>query len=183
MDAARLQRVTTSRFSSCSSWFSRSSGFNSGYVFFDSFSGLLKEFPILFYVLVNSFPEVDFCPPLRRRFWRSVHAHGYLDTISTRSLYLAVTFAVIGLSFLSWCNDSVYGPDSGMRRNPWSFCKCSSWTWLRRPSSFNDRCAGPGNAEICGVSTGAVLGQCCCLPVVVQDKRLVQTAQNVVEFP
>ena len=57
-----------------------------------------------------------------------------------------------------------------------------SWAMLWRPLSFNDRCVGPGNAEICGVSTGAVLGQCCCLPRCVQDKRFVQTAQKT-EFP
>ena len=39
-------------------------------------------------------------------------AHGHLDTISTSSLYLAVTFAVTGLSFPSWCNDRSFGPDS-----------------------------------------------------------------------
>ena len=59
-------------------------------------------------------------------------AHGHLDTISTSSLYLAVTFAVTGLSFPSWCNDRGYGPDIGTCRNLWSFCRCSSWTRLRR---------------------------------------------------
>ena len=39
-------------------------------------------------------------------------ARGYLDTVSTSSLYLVVTFAMTGLSCPSWCNNKGYGPDS-----------------------------------------------------------------------
>ena len=63
----------------------------------------------------------------------SPSAHGYLDTVSTSSLHLAVTFAVTGLSLPSWCNDRGYGPDSGTPRNSWRFHRCSSWTRCTRP--------------------------------------------------
>ena len=134
-----------------------------------------------FYVLVNSFPEVD-CVLLSIVVFGAVFtadssvasAHGYLGAISTSSLYLAVTFAVIGLSFPSWCNDSVYGPDSCMRRNPWSFCRCSSWTQLRRarrPST-----TGVLVQTMQKSVTMLLLVRC------VQE-RGVQTAQDTEEFP
>ena len=54
-----------------------------------------------------------------------------------------------------------------MRRNPWSFCRVQFLDMVAAcPSSFNDRCVGPDNAEIRGVSAGAVLGHGCGVPVV-----------------
>ena len=60
-------------------------------------------------------------------------AHGYLNTLPTSSLYLAVTFSMTGLSCPSW-----------------SCCRYSSRTSLWAcPSWCNDRRCGPDSAENC----------------------------------
>ena len=62
---------------------------------------------------------------------------------------------VVGFSVVS---SDVY-PQYKLCRRPARSYRCCSWTQLRRPLLYNDRCFGYDSAENCGSSTVAALGQ------------------------
>ena len=100
-----------------------------------------------------------------------------------RSASRAVTFSVAGLSFPSWCNDRVDGPDS---------CTCRIRV-VSAGAVLGHGCSVPVvlQRQVFLVQTmqksvefPQVQFLNKLLPArVVQDKRLVQTAQETVEFP